>query len=70
MQLSLIPLYLEGNAFVLYLELSEEEQQNAEVIELQLKEAFSKGPFDAFGTLSRVTGPGNQSRFMPTTSGD
>lgn len=49
---SLIPLCLEGDALVLYLELREEELQDAEITELRFKEAVTEGPFGAYSMLS------------------
>ena len=46
-----LPLFLEGNALALYLELSESEQASALQIEAKLLEAFADGPFVAFKKL-------------------
>lgn len=48
---SLLPLYLEGDALALYLEMDDEEQKDINVIERKLKTAFSDGPFEAFAKL-------------------
>ena len=48
---SFIPLYLEGNALALYLELSDEDQADAETIQKKLKTAFADDAFAAFGKL-------------------
>ena len=44
---SFIPLYLEGDALALYLEMSEIDQLDADKIECRLKEAFAQGSFEA-----------------------
>lgn len=49
---SLIPLYLEGSALALFLELSPAEQEDAIIIQSKLQEAFSDDPFTAFRKLS------------------
>lgn len=49
----LIPLYLEGYAFVSYLEIMDEKQGDTHMIDLILKEAFT-GPYVAYGKLSRA----------------
>lgn len=49
---SFLPLYLEGDALALYLQLSEKDQQDVSRIEQKLKEAFSDSPFTAFGKLA------------------
>ena len=48
---SFIPLYLEGDALALYLELDEKEQADATKIQEKLKVAFSDDPFAAFAKL-------------------
>lgn len=50
----LIRLYLESDTLALYLEMTEEEQCDADVIELRLKEAFTEGPFIAYAKLCGV----------------
>ena len=42
-----LPLYLEGDALALYLEVREEDQSNATSIVERLKEAFTNGEFAA-----------------------
>lgn len=49
----LIPLYLESDALVSYLEIMKEKQGDAHMIDLILKEAFT-GPYVAYGILSRA----------------
>ena len=49
-----IPLFLEGDALAIYLELSSSEQASADTIEARLKEAFTDGPFEAYGKLVRM----------------
>lgn len=51
---SFIPLYLEGDALALYLELSDEDQESAEKIQEKLKVAFSDDAFTAFGKLVQM----------------
>ena len=55
---AVIPLFLEGDALALYLELSEREQGDADAIKGRLIEAFAEGPFEAFNKLkeNRWTG--------------
>lgn len=57
---SLIPLYLEGNALAIYLEMKEKDQADADKIEATLKEAFTDGPFIAHSKLSRLRWTGEQ----------
>ena len=49
---SLIPLYLEGNALVLYLEMNECKKTDIKKIEDRLKEAFMEGVFEFYNKLS------------------
>ena len=46
-----IPLFLEGSALAVYLEMTVEEQSNADSIEEKLIEAFTDGPFMAYAKL-------------------
>ena len=55
-----MPLYLEGDALALYLQLSEQEQANADLIEAKLLEAFTDSPFVAFRKLSSKRWDGEQ----------
>lgn len=55
---SLIPLYLDGDALALYLEMREEDRLSADAIEEKLKEAFTEGSFVAYGKLSRMVWTG------------
>ena len=57
---SFIPLFLEGDALALYLEMSDEDQLKADKIKSRLKEAFAQGTFDAYGRLKRVKWLGEQ----------
>lgn len=50
---SFLPLFLEGDALALYLQLSEEQQASASTVEAKLKEAFTDGTFKAFSKLSQ-----------------
>ncbi|XP_068231906.1 uncharacterized protein [Palaemon carinicauda] len=51
---SFIPLYLEGDALALYLEMGDEDQECAAKIQKKLKVAFSDDPFSAFGKLFQL----------------
>ena len=55
---SFIPLYLDGDALALYLELSEVERLDGDAIKEKLTVAFSDDPFTAYGKLiqSKWTG--------------
>lgn len=57
---SFIPLYLEGDALALYLEMKECDQLEAKKIESRLKSAFSQGTFEAYGRLRRLQWTGEQ----------
>ena len=57
---SFLPLYLEGDALGLCLEMREEDQSNATSIEERLKDAFTDGEFAAYGKLGRVKWTGEQ----------
>ena len=48
---SLIPLYLEGDALTLYLEMNEREQTDVKRIEDRLKEAFTEGVFVSYNRI-------------------
>ena len=48
---SIIPLYLEGGALAVYLELTEEEQSDAEKIKAALTKVYSDSVFTAFSKL-------------------
>ena len=50
---SFIPLFLHGDAFALYLEMSNEDQVWAEQIEMRLETALTEGPFEAYEKLKR-----------------
>ena len=49
-----LPLYLEGDALALYLELSDEDREDAAKIEEKLKEAYTDSPFIAYGKLMKM----------------
>ena len=51
---SFIPLYLEGDALALYLEMSDDDQGDSKKIVAMLKEAFTDGAFVAYAKLVRV----------------
>ena len=48
---SFIPLFLHGDALVLYLEMSNEDQVRAEQIEMRLVMTFTEGPFEEYEKL-------------------
>ena len=52
---TLITMYLKGNALVVYLEMEEKDQTNDERIEKRLKTAFLEGAFEAYNKLRTVT---------------
>ena len=52
---SFIPLFLEGDVFALYLDMSEEDQQDEKMIEVRLKEAYMEGPFEVYEKLKKIT---------------
>ena len=49
---SLLPLYLEGGALALYMEMEDDDQKRIEQIEARLKDAFTD---DAFAAYRKVT---------------
>ena len=51
-------MYLEGNVLVVYLEMEEKNQADAESIEKRLKTAFSESAFEAYNKLRKVTWTG------------
>ena len=51
---NLLPLYLEEDALVLYMEMKEEDQKDISLIEAWLKEAFMDGTFTAYRKLTMV----------------
>ena len=51
---SLLPLYLEGDALALDMEIEETSQRDAEQIEAWLKEAFTNNAFTLYGKLTMV----------------
>lgn len=55
-----LPLYLEGAALAIYLEMKESDQADAEKIEARLKEAFTDGPFVAHRKLVQMRWTGEQ----------
>merc|ERR1712035_215286 len=55
-----IPLYLEGDALALYLEMSEEDQTDVKKIDNRLKEAFAQGRFEAYRKLMGLRWTGEQ----------
>ena len=57
---SFLPLFLEGAALALYLEMNPSEQSDADEIEARLNEAFTDGAFVAYGKLVRVRWTGEQ----------
>ena len=57
-ELSLIPLYLEGEAFKTYMELEPNKKADAEEIKAALKKAYADGPSQAFAKLCALTWTG------------
>ena len=57
---SLLPLYLEGEALALYMEMKEEDQKDISLIEARLKEAFTEGTFTAYRKLTMVRWAGKR----------
>ena len=51
---SFLPLFLEGDALQLYLEMDEDHQTNIALIKSRLKEAFSDGEFSAYTKLKMI----------------
>lgn len=51
---SFIPLYLEGDALALYLEMSDDDQSDSDKIVARLREAFTDGAFVAYAKLVKV----------------
>ena len=51
---SLLPLYLEGDALALYMEMKEEDQKDISLIEAWLKEAFTDGAFMVYRKFTMV----------------
>ena len=49
-----LPLYLEGDALALYLELSDSDRADAAKIEEKLKEAYTDSPFIAYAKLIKM----------------
>ena len=57
---SLLPLYLEGDALTLYMEIKEEDQKDISLIEAQFKEAFTDSTFTAYRKLTMVRWAGER----------
>lgn len=55
-----IPLFLEGDALALYLELSSTEQKDAKKIQTALTTAFADSPVTAYGNLAKYRWTGEQ----------
>lgn len=64
-----MPLFLEGLALAVCLEMGEEAQQNMEKIEARLKEAFTEGAFVSYAWLRKARWTGEQWMFLPMKSG-
>ena len=52
-----LPLYLEGDALALNMEMKEEDQNDISLIEIRLKEAFMDGTFMAYRKLTMIVSP-------------
>ena len=59
---SLLPLYLEGDALALYMEMEETSQRDIEQTESQLKETFTDNAFAAYRILTMVRWMYSQTR--------
>ena len=57
---SLLPLYLEGDALALYMEMKEEDQKDISLIKARLKGAFMDGAFTAYRKLTMVRWAGER----------
>ena len=57
---NLLPLYLEDDALALYLERDEDNQNDIDLIEACLKEAFTDGVFTADGKLTMIRWAGER----------
>ena len=57
---SFLPLYLEGDALALYMEMEEASQRDIEQIEARLKEAFTDNAFAAYRKLTLVRWAGER----------
>ena len=57
---SFIPLYLEGDALALYLEMGQEAKKDVTKIENRLKEAFAQGRYEAYTQLMGLRWTGEQ----------
>ena len=50
----LIPLYLKGNALVVYLKMGEGDKADDGRVEQRLKTAFAEGGFEAYNKLRKI----------------
>ena len=57
---SFLPLYLEGDALNLYLEMKEDDQKDVGKIEARLKAAFTEGPIASWVRLGKKRWAGEQ----------
>ena len=55
-----LPLYLEGHALAIYLEMDETERRDSAKIKNRLKEAFCEGPFVSHAKLSSMKWDGEE----------
>ena len=60
------PLYFEGDALTLYLELDASSLADVEVIKNKLQEAFSDGPFSVLPSWQVSNGQGNKLMCLST----
>ena len=51
---TVIPLFLEGDALALHLELSDWDQEGVDIIHTRLKQVFAEGPYEAYEKLKSV----------------
>ena len=57
---SLLPLYLEGDALALYMEMEEDNQKQIEQIEARLKEVFTNNVFAAYRKVTMIRWAGER----------
>ena len=63
---TLLPLYLEGSALSVYLEMSEKEREDAKSIIARLKEVYSDSAFVAYSKLTKVKWAGESVDVLST----
>ena len=63
---TVIQLFLEGDALALYLELSERDQEDVNIICTRLKQVFAEVPYEAYEKLKSVWWTGESVMCTPT----